>query len=259
MRTFITQNKWIKKVIMILLWLLLWQWAYIQIQKEILFVSPFDVLKTIVNLSAKKEFWNTIFYSLLRIMIGYFLGITAGIFGAIITFRIPFAYEFFSPAIGVIKATPVASFIILALLWMRTGIVPVFISFLMVFPIIWTNMIAGIKNTDNQLLEMAKVFQFSWWKKIKLIYIPSVFPYFMASCVVSLGLAWKSGIAAEVISNPKFSIGSQLYDSKIYLETAQLFAWTAIVILLSVLLEKCFMFFMKKIERKYFFNMRKSL
>lgn len=255
----IIQNKWAKKIGIILLWLLLWQWAYMQIQKEILFVSPFDVLKTIVLLSAKNEFWKTIFYSFLRIMIGYFLGIIVSIFAAMITFAIPLAYDFFSPVFGAIKATPVASFIILALLWLKTGTVPVFISFLMVFPIMWTNIMAGIKSTDKQLLEMGKIFQFNYWKKMKFIYIPSIFPYFMASCTVSLGLAWKSGIAAEVISSPKFSIGSQLYNSKVYLETAELFAWTIIVIFLSVVIEKIFLIFMKKLEKKYFFNMRNSL
>lgn len=252
--TFIIKNKkkLITKFLVITVWIGLWQCVYEFVNQEILLVSPFGVLKTICRLSVQGDFWSTIVCSFLRIMAGYLVGIAVGTVIAAFTAAIPIIHTFLYPAISSIKATPVASFIILALLWMNTGMVPAFISFLMVFPITWTNVLEGIKQTDKKLLEMAEVFHFSVLKKIMLIYIPSVVPYFAASCTVSLGLAWKSGIAAEVISSPKLSIGSQLYNAKVYLETAELFAWSAVVILLSVVLEKIFLYIMKKLELRYF-------
>ena len=47
-------------------------------------------------------------------------------------------------------------------------------------------------------------------------------------------------IAAEIIGIPKGSIGENLYNAKIYLETPDLFAWTFVIIAVSVLFEKIF-------------------
>lgn len=146
-----------------------------------------------------------------------------------------------------IKSTPVASFIILALVWLTGNYVPIFIGFLMVLPVIYSNVFQGIAQVDVKLLEMAKVFRMSRGKKLLKIYIPSVLPYFTAACRTALGLAWKAGVAAEVIGVTQNSIGRQLYYSKIYIETADLFAWTAVVILLSLSLEKIFMMFADKL------------
>ena len=113
-----------------------------------------------------------------------------------------------------------------------------FISFLTVIPIIWANITEGIKNVDAKLLEMAQVYNFTREMKLKKIYIPSLKPYMRSAVSTGAGFAFKSGIAAEVIGSPAFSIGRKLYESKIYLETSQLFAWTAIIIVLSIIFEK---------------------
>jgi NitT/TauT family transport system permease protein len=133
--------------------------------------------------------------------------------------------------------------------WLATGDIPIFISFLMVVPLIWANVHTGIAGTDTQLLEMAKVYRFSPARKIGYLYVPSVMPYFTAACSTGLGFAWKSGIAAEVIALPALAIGKQIYNAKIYLETVDLFAWTIAVILLSVLLERTALWGLGKLER----------
>ena len=240
MKTSIIKNKGIRKLVIALLWIGLWQLAWLIIKKEILLVSPFDVIKTIFLLRGTAEFWYTVFASLIRILLGFLSAVIFGCLLSAVTFRFRFLYEFFYPAISVIKATPVASFIILALVWIQTNGVPVFISFLMVFPVIWTNVTEGLQQIDKDLMEMAKVYEFSWVKKLKLIILPSVFPYLISACVAGIGLTWKSGIAAEVIARPKLSMGGRIYDAKIYLETPELFAWTAMVILMSVCVEFLF-------------------
>ena len=251
MKISITQNNSFKKIVSAAIWILIWQGIYMLVNREILIVSPLTVLKTLFSLSLTKAFWLIVSQSMLRIIYGFLISVVLGTAVAVLTAAVPFAYDFFYPPISVIRATPVASFIILALVWMKTGSVPLFISFLMVFPIVWSNVLQGIRNTDKKLLEMADVFRFSALKKIYMIYLPSVMPYFVAAAATGTGLAFKSGIAAEVISRPKLSIGSMLYDSKIYIETPELFAWTAAVIILSVILEALFMRLIRLLGRKF--------
>lgn len=127
---------------------------------------------------------------------------------------------------------------ILVLRWLRRDYVPVLISALMVFPVVWSNVSAGIKSTDRSFLELARVYDFSFIKTVRSIYFPSVLPYFRSACSSALGFGWKAGIAAEVLTVPGVSIGRMIYESKLYLQTTDLFAWTLCVILLSFLLEK---------------------
>ena len=252
MKTSTTRNKLWRKILIAAVWILIWQLVYTAIGKEILFVSPFGVLKTLYDLAQDGLFWQSILSSFLRVAEGYLTAIALGTGVAVLTTLIPFAYDFFYPIISLIRAAPVVSFILLTLVWLKTGTVPAFISFLMVFPVVWTSVSEGIKRTDRKLLEMAKVFSFGGIKTLKLIYIPSVLPYFRTACVTGLSLAWKSGIAAEVLCTPALSIGKQLYNSKIYLETPQLFAWTAVVVILSVIVEKLFVAFINFVVDRYY-------
>lgn len=250
MMNFITKNKRLQKagikLIVFFIWVGLWQWTAVRVNQEILFVSPFDVISTLGSLSKKAIFWESVFGSLTRILVGYFAAVIIGTVLAVISSLWWGLEEFFTPIIHILKATPVASFIILALVWLKGYQVPVAAVFIMVTPVIWGNLLEAIRQTDRKLLEMGKVYGFSFWKQVRLIYIPSIMPYFLSACQTSMGLAWKSGIAAEVIATPRFSIGGQLYNAKIYLETAELFAWTAVVILFSVVLERVIVYAIRR-------------
>lgn len=243
MRAFITKNRlvpFIRKVIVFAVWVTIWQLVYAYVGKDVLVASPGAVFLRIMELIVTKRFWIITFNSVMRILSGFFLGLVSGTLLAVITAKVGFLYELFYPLISIIRSTPVASFIILALIWIKSSNVPVFIVFLMVMPIAWANISQGIKEIDVKLLEMAKVFEFGFKKVCMYIYIPSVMPYFVTAVTTGLGLSWKAGIAAEVISVPKYSIGSELYDGRLYLETADLFAWTVVIILLSLLFEYVF-------------------
>ncbi len=219
-------------------WLVVWQVISMLVAQELLVPAPLVVLKALSGLVRTSEFWQSAGRSLLRILLGFLLGVIAGSGAAVMTTRFKTADILLSPLLRLVRATPVASFIILALVWIKTGYLPSFISFLMVVPLVWNNVESGIKHIDIRLLEMAKVFRLSWFKTLIFVRIPSVMPYFMAACTAGMGLAWKSGIAAEVICRPPFSIGNQLQNAKSHLETPQVFAWTITVILLSLVLEK---------------------
>lgn len=244
------RSKTFKILLVSAFWLAVWQLIYQIVQQEILIVSPAMVFSRLFALVGTAKFWMTTLSSLSRIMLGYLYALVAGTALAVLCSRFTLLRETFSPLLNIIKSTPVASFIILALVWVKTGSVSILISFLMVLPSVWGNLMEGIKNVDKGLLEMAKVYQIRPLPLLRCVYFPSLLPYFMSAARTSLGFAWKSGIAAEVISVPKLSIGTQLYHAKIYIETSDLFAWTVVVIVLSVCLEGLMVRLMSGLENR---------
>lgn len=244
-------KNFIVKLAVLLFWIGVWQGVFMIVNEkygDILLVSPLQVLNRLFELVKTADFWIDTFTSLFRITQGYLLGIVFALLIAVLTSRFSFFSYLLKPVISLVKTTPVTSFILLALVWIKKDSVAVFISFLMVLPIIWSNVCQGLEQTDKSLLEMAKVFRFSPFKKLKTIYFHSIMPYFIAGCTTALGFAWKAGIAAEVLSTPLKSIGYNLYRSKINIETADLFAWTAVVIVLSVVFEKIIVAVLSKIS-----------
>ncbi|MBS5062998.1 MAG: ABC transporter permease subunit [Hungatella hathewayi] len=236
----------IRKTAVILFWLVLWQAGSVLIDNSIIFVGPLDMVMALLVQLPSLGFWKTIAFSFGKISLGFlsafFLGILLGSGG----YRFPLLRELLEPVILLMKSIPVASFVILALIWIGSKQLSVFISFLVVFPIIYVNTIAGLESTDKKLLEMAQVFRVSTWKRIRFIYVPALLPYLISGCKVALGMSWKSGIAAEVIGVPSSSIGEKLYMAKIYLSTADLFAWTFVIIVISALFEQLFLYLLKK-------------
>ena len=241
----------IKKVIkwtaVSLLWLAVWQLSAAAVGQELLIPYPKAVLLTLWVLARTADFWRAVLFSMLRITAGYSLGVVIGTAGAVLTARFAVFKAIFSPILHLIRAVPVASFIILALVWIKSAYLAVFISFLMVLPIIWTTVQSGIEGLDRKYLEMAQVFGLSSAKTLFQIKIPFILPSFIASATSALGFAWKSGVAAEVICRPANSLGKLLQDAKLYLETPRVFAVTATVALLSLLLE----LIIKRVTRRF--------
>ena len=224
-------------IIVAAFWLAVWQGAAALVGSELLLPTPFSVLKTLFGLVKTAKFRQSLLHTLLRVLAGFSLGIIAGTLLGTLTAASKLFSAFLSPLRSMIKATPVTSFIVLLLLYFSPTVTPVAVSFLMVMPIVWANVSKGITETDPQLLEMAKVYRLGGVKTLLSIYIPSVLPHFLTAATTGFGFAWKSCVAAEVIAMSKLSIGKALYESKLYLETPQLFAWTAAIIVMSMLLE----------------------
>lgn len=250
MKAFTSKNKAVKIISVLIsavFWTALWEFLSLAVGRELLLPSPVTTVKRLFALAGTDIFWKTAGMSLLRIGAGFFCGSLAGTLLAVLTAASRTLDTLFSPLGSVIRATPVASFIILALVWIKATNVPSFISFLMVTPIVWNALKTAITDTDRELLEAARAYRIGMKKTVTMVYLPSILPQYAASLITSLGLAWKSGVAAEVLCHPKLSVGTMLYESQIYLETADLFAWTAAVIFLSVIMEKCFGIFLKKL------------
>ena len=218
-------------------WLVVWQLAALAVGQSFILPGPAAVLGTLIQLAGVPSFWQTALLSLVRVLAGLLAGTLLGALTAALTCASRWADVLLSPAVRVIRAVPVVSFILFVLLWTRRGLVPVVVSALMVLPVVWGNVTRGIAETDPQLLELARAYGFGRGRTLRRIYIPSVLPYFASGCRTALGLAWKAGVAAEVLCQPQNAIGTQIYNTKYYLETPSLFAWTLVVIALSFLLE----------------------
>ncbi len=240
-------------VLVILFWLAVWQIVSQVIAQDLILVSPAVVIKTLFTLVQESGFWVTVKFSFIRIVGGFLSAVTVGILLAAASGFSRLVRILLVPFINVIKTIPVASFIILVLIWSGSRNLSTIISFLMVLPIIYTNVLEGILQTDPKLLEMAKVFRISFIKRMRAIYVPGIMPYFASGSKVGLGLCWKSGIAAEVIGLPVGSIGERLYQAKIFLSTAELFSWTIVIVMISWLFERAFLgligLFEKRLEK----------
>ncbi len=235
-----------KKIVIALIWLGIWQALSAIVGLSAILPSPVETASELCKLAVTDEFWLSVLFSVIRISVGFVTGTLAGVLtGAVSSFFKGFS-EFLSPLVSIIKATPVASFIILAVIWLKTGNIPSFATALIVFPFVYSNIKTGFCETDRQLIEMSDAFGVSFGKKLLKLYIPSVKPYFISAATTAMGLAWKAGIAAEVICNPKMSIGNGIYESKIYFEPPAMFAWTAVVIILSIMLEKIMLSILKR-------------
>ena len=231
------KNQLIRFLLAAIFWIAVWQIAALSVGTELLLPRPLTALQALLEAVRDTSFWSIVLRSIVRVFFGFMAGVLIGMIFAVLTSCSRICDVLLSPAIRMIRAVPVASFIILALIWLKSTILPAFIAALIVLPTVWGNLCEGIRQTNTQLLEVARIYRFGRAKTIRYVYVPSVAPYFQSACLTSLGLAWKSGIAAEVLCQPRMAIGTQLYYSKIYLNTDSLFAWTVVVIVLSFLLE----------------------
>ncbi len=227
-------------------WLGVWQAGAFLVDRsvngrgnELLLPYPASVFSELLRLAGGPAFWQTILITLARVLGGMALGFLLGAALAALTRASRWAGLLLSPAIRVVRATPVVSFILLLILWTGRDLLPLVIAALMVLPVVWEQLFQGIGAADGKLLELSRAYRFPFLRTVRLVYLPSLRPYLLSAAATSMGLAWKSGVAAEVLCVPKYAVGSRIYYSKLSLEIPGLFAWTIAVVALSLALEKC--------------------
>ena len=231
-------RKQMRKAAIILFWLAVWQIAAVWTDNHILLVGPVQVLETLAQNIMQPDFLKIVLHSFVRIGLGFFTALVVGLILGAVNYRFPIVEEMSAPVIATLKSIPVASFVVLLLIWFGSSKLSFFVSFLIVFPNVYVNMLSGLKSVDIKLKEMARVFGMGTTARLLYIYRPALMPYMNSCLKISLGMSWKSGIAAEVIGLPDYSMGERLYMSKIYLDTAGLFSWTLLIVLVSFLFEK---------------------
>ena len=236
----------------VLVWLAVWQLIAWWVDAPILLVSPLTALKRLLELAFEAAFWRAVAFSVGRILLGFLLSALLGAVLAAAASRFRRVRELLMPLVAAVKAVPVASFVILVLLWVSSRNLSVVISLLIGFPVVYANVLAGLDSTDPRLIEMARVFRVPFRRQLSTVYLSQVAPFLRSGLSLAIGLCWKSGVAAEVIGIPSGSIGEKLYKAKIYLETPDLFCWTVAVVVLSIGCEKLLGLMMDVLERRAF-------
>ena len=237
------------KITAVLLALLFWQMVAMILNRSFLLSSPVEVVKALFELGGKNVFWMGLGKSILKILLGFLAGAGVGISLAGLSYRFKFCEIYISPYIMVIRSVPVASFVIIILIWLGSEALSILVCFFMVIPIFYANTLEGLRSVDVKMLQMAKIFELGKKAKLIYIYLPGLESFLISSSVASMGIAFKSGIAAEVIGRPKNTLGFFLFDAKIYLETSKVFAITLIVILCSAIFERLTVLIMKRFFR----------
>lgn len=237
----------IKKLIAVLLALGVWQLVAMFVNTPILIVTPIAVVKRLCTIWQETGFLSSIWFSFYHIVGGYFIAIVVGVIAAILAKKWSFVETLLWPWVAVIKSVPVASFVVICLIWLSTRRLSVFIAFLIAFPVIYQNLLAGLKSLDKKMDEVAVVYKMSFVSRLRYIILPQLKPFIFSACSISAGMAWKAGVAAEVIGIPNGSIGKQLYLAKTGLDTSGLLAWTVIIVVLAVGFEKIFLWLLSKV------------
>ena len=240
----------LKICIPIAVYILIWQLLSMRVDSSVLLPSPIDTMRSAKDILSSADGWRALGDTMLRILFGYLFGCAAGIFLAVITSHFKLLDWFLNPLRRLIKTTPITSFALILFFSMQSDRLPVAVAMIVVIPMIWQTTEEAIRSRDVQLNEMAKIY-LSGWKKLKYVSLPQILPQFLATASTALGFAWKAVITAEILSFPKRGVGREMYNSKYYLDIADLFAWTIIVIIFSVLIEELFRFIIKAVRKRY--------
>ncbi len=247
----LAEKKWLRRMAACLFWLCVWQSVFLLADNKLLLAGPIQTAQALFCRIFTFAFWQVTGMSLFRVLLGLFLAFFVGTLLGIAAFKSSLMKELLSPLMLFCKAVPVASFAVILLIWWGSGWLSTAVIFPVVLPMVYVNIYEGLKSTDKKLLQMAKVFDMPLRNRIFYIHMPSLAP-FMDGCIkTAVGMGIKAGVAAEVIGTPVWSVGGELYLSKIYLDTAGVFAWTAVVIALGFALEKAVLFCWRSFCRRH--------
>ena len=232
------RKRLLPNLLAVLFWLAIWHFASVLISEKLFLASPVDVLVTLAELLGKSDFYSAIGYSFSRTAIGFFASMLIGCALAVLAYKSKFTEVLFRPFMGFAKSAPAAAFTLIFLLIVGSKNLAVPVVFLMVMPLFYSNLLAGLKSVEPEYFEAAAVFGMIPGDRFRFIYLPFVSPHFGSACELGWGVAWKAGVSAEVIAITAGSIGGSIYNAKIHLETAEIFAYTFAIIVISLLLER---------------------
>jgi NitT/TauT family transport system permease protein len=233
----------------VLILLAAWKLLALAVGAEIIIPPPERALGRFLSLCLTARFWEAVGATAFRALLGFALSLVPAVALGFLAGRRETVRIFLSPGVTVVRSTPVLAVILLALIWFKSDLVPVFTAVLMAFPVIYGNVVQGVRSTDPRLVEMARSYEVTRSSLVRNVYLPSVFPYLVSGAMTSLGLTWKVVVAAEVLSQPLHAIGTGMQTAKVELETADVFAWTMAALVLSALTDAAFYAIMKRWSR----------
>lgn len=232
------RQTWVHKGAAILLALAVWQIVALSLDEVLILPTPIAVLARLFTIWYEPSFWSAVGLTVLRITTGFFAAFVLGALLALAAGRSRVVETLLFPYMAVVKAVPVACFIVLLYVWLSSRSIATFIAFLIVLPTVYTGVLSGIRAKDKALEEMADVFRVSPVRRFLSVHLPGLEPYVLSAVSLGAGLAFKSGIAAEILSLPSGSVGEMLYYASLWLQSVDLYAWTVVLVLVSILFEK---------------------
>jgi len=240
----------VRPLVAVAFWLALWQVVAHAVGSAVLLVGPWQLVVRLAQLVPQTEFWSTVARTTTRIALGFLLAALVAVLLATAAAASRWAAALVAPVVVTVRSTPVVSFIILVLIWTDVAHLATVVSFLMALPVVHTTVLEGIGQRDRALAEMAVVFGVPWWRRLAALDVPAVLPYFTTACRTGVGLAWKAGVAAEVIGLPSGTVGERLYQGRLFLETGDVLAWTVVVVLLAFTCEKLVVAGLRSLEHR---------
>lgn len=222
----------------VVLMLIVWKILSLHFKSDFVLPSPEKTLMTTLRLFGDEKFLATAGTTISRGLIGFIISGILGIGTGILTGINPYVNAFLRPILVTIRSTPVVSIILLALIWLHPGAVPVFIGMLTMFPFICTNVSDGIRSIDDELVVMATFYNVSRKRIVCELYIPAIMPFIVSGASSAMGIGWRAIIIGEVLSQPRYGIGTMMQNAQTFLNVDAVIAWTIIAVLLSYLFEK---------------------
>ena len=232
----------------VVFWIGVWWVCSAVINHSYILPDPLSVFFKLGEIILTDGFIDNVLYTMMRVLSGLLLGIVLGIVLGVAAHHSKIVYSLASPIISVIKATPVASIIVILTVMLNGDLIAASIALLMVMPIIWQNVIDAYASIDASLSEVCRVYGFSFGKRMRALYLPAIVKFLFPAIITSVGLAWKSDIAAEIIAATTHSIGQEINDARLEFISEPVFAWTIIVIILSICLEALIKFIIRRLE-----------
>lgn len=229
---------------------LVWALVAKAIDLPVIVPGPIEVLKSMIELFKLKTFFNDIILTVLRALESFVIIVIVGSIFGIIAGNFKVVEMIIKPLVTLFKAIPVMSIILIAFLWFKTGQIPVFSAFLMAFPVMYVQTLEGMKHRSIELEQMCKVYEVEGKKKLVNVTIPEMMPALITGAKQSLSMIWKVVIAAEVLTLPNYGIGKSLHIAQIQLETAGVFAWTVVAIVLTYFGDLLFAIILKNISKR---------
>lgn len=212
--------------------LLLWQWLSVVMDNDVLLPCPFAVLKTMLLQLQTAVFYTAVFHTFLRILCGFMIALLFALVIALITYLYQWIADLLYPLLLITRSIPNISYILIVLFWCspKTGVIV--ISFLILFPTMYTNLYQGLCACPKAYLDVMKLYPGSRLFDVVHVYLPYLRSYLFTAASIGISLALKVGIMAEILGQANDGIGRQLNLCRIDLDTTGIFAWTVWIILM---------------------------
>lgn len=224
-----------------------WKIAAWYFDSDFIIPHPEKTLLKTLSLFTENQFLFIVGATVLRGLIGFTISLVFGVGVGILAGISPNFNAFLKPLLVTIRSTPVIAIILLALIWLNSSSVPIFIAILTMFPFICTNVIDGITSVDPHLVEMANIYKVTKPTIIKEVYVPAIMPFIISGASSAMGIGWRAIIIGEVLSQPKFGIGTVMHSAQTFLNVDLVIAWTIVAVIISYVFEKAIRWSEKKI------------